>query len=1082
MVVCSFYLQGRCRFGDKCWNEHPRDGGGSSRHYQQQSSGRPSDSWGHSTQRYVQPSTFSKSTSWTKQDSSKPPLISFSGSGTRDDRSKNFQSEGATGFPSSQNRFSALSSNLQTRDSQADQGNVLEELRKDMESWESSGQWLFSVYTLSKEKRNVSGFTDLSPEELRLEYYTSHAEGNLQNYMNSVQQLANQQKQRIFELKNPSASCKTALVNELTSAATNVTHTQLGGLQKPTFGSSSFSSGSRAPDAASFSFKPDTAPIQSSGMQSSMNSTGFQGFGGKSASSSGFGDRVASAAASFSFAKTTASSVVSSAVPGFGITTAAPSFGASSNTGFGKTPGFGGNSIPAATPGFGAVSSTASVFGASSSATAPGFGGSSATAVPSFGGGFSTAAASSVGSMVTSVRDLFKSGTSSSGSSSTFGQPSGPSANNTLLSSSVNDSTTTSDLFTPRSDLSSEDLKQFEAKQFTLGNIPLLPPPEDLLPSHSLGRMKHFVVGYVVLLFLFCVLSGIQAVKRFQDVMVLGRQSAHVSHHNRIHVSPGSNSWDEKLYPSWKAGDARWDNCWKGGKVTALLTSDSPALIGSNVTFAVNLQFPRCQKEDENGDIVYERQCRNDSATYQDQYIYNWTKWIDFCNEGNCSFNNKFPDGKPFPYQHDWRRRNFIYIFQTLGQYFQQTGRSSAALSINTTNITVGPQIMEVSVYRRGYRRHYPVAKASGMYIVTDQIPFYVNISQKNDRNSSDNIFIKDSPITFDVKIHDPSNYLNKSVLSFQWNFGDGSGSFVSNNPLSSHNYTLLGNFSLNLTIKAAIPGPCKPFTSTQFTPTTLSPTTLASTTHNTTNNHTEGQSTETAALFTTGILPTTRPYITTPSKTTAFTTEVHTTPSAGCFIYRYGYYKANITIVDGILQVNIIEMTNVQVFTSQVENALVDFVVTCQGSLPTDACTVISDFTCMVPQNMVCDQVPSAADQCLLTLRRAFAEPGTYCVNITLRDDASLALASTLVSVSGRKGSQWTVQAVLIPLGLVALIAAVIGTLLYRKYKVYRPVTSTEDRSGDRSLRVYFSQIKTAFFQGNNERDPLLKTKPGII
>lgn len=28
MTVCNFFLQGRCRYGEKCWNEHPRGGGG----------------------------------------------------------------------------------------------------------------------------------------------------------------------------------------------------------------------------------------------------------------------------------------------------------------------------------------------------------------------------------------------------------------------------------------------------------------------------------------------------------------------------------------------------------------------------------------------------------------------------------------------------------------------------------------------------------------------------------------------------------------------------------------------------------------------------------------------------------------------------------------------------------------------------------------------------------------------------------------------------------------------------------------------------------------------------------------------
>ena len=27
-TVCQHFLKGYCRFGDKCWNEHPRGGGG----------------------------------------------------------------------------------------------------------------------------------------------------------------------------------------------------------------------------------------------------------------------------------------------------------------------------------------------------------------------------------------------------------------------------------------------------------------------------------------------------------------------------------------------------------------------------------------------------------------------------------------------------------------------------------------------------------------------------------------------------------------------------------------------------------------------------------------------------------------------------------------------------------------------------------------------------------------------------------------------------------------------------------------------------------------------------------------------
>ncbi|NXF94214.1 QNR71 protein, partial [Eubucco bourcierii] len=123
--------------------------------------------------------------------------------------------------------------------------------------------------------------------------------------------------------------------------------------------------------------------------------------------------------------------------------------------------------------------------------------------------------------------------------------------------------------------------------------------------------------------------------------------------------------------------------------------------------------------------------------------------------------------------------------------------------------------------------------------------------------------------------------------------------------------------------------------------------------------------------------------------------------PDGGCHIYRNGYYRNDISVVEGILEVNIIQMTNIQMTASQAENSLVDFVVTCQGSLPTDVCTVVSDPTCQVSRSMVCDPI-AVTDECLLTIRRAFEEPGTYCINITLGDDTSQALASALISVNG--------------------------------------------------------------------------------
>lgn len=76
--------------------------------------------------------------------------------------------------------------------------------------------------------------------------------------------------------------------------------------------------------------------------------------------------------------------------------------------------------------------------------------------------------------------------------------------------------------------------------------------------------------------------------------------------------------------------------------------------------------------------------------------------------------------------------------------------------------------------------------------------------------------------------------------------------------------------------------------------------------------------------------------------------------------------------------------------------------------SLPTDVCTAVSDPTCQVSQGVVCDPVV-ITDECLLTIRRAFDEPGTYCINITLGDDTSQALASALISVNrGESAQSW--------------------------------------------------------------------------
>ncbi|XP_036309608.1 transmembrane glycoprotein NMB [Pipistrellus kuhlii] len=556
--------------------------------------------------------------------------------------------------------------------------------------------------------------------------------------------------------------------------------------------------------------------------------------------------------------------------------------------------------------------------------------------------------------------------------------------------------------------------------------------------------------------FLGCLLLAaggpLAAAKRFHDVLGNERTSAHMREHNQLNGwSSDENDWNERLYPVWKRGDPRWEKSWRGGQVKAVLTSDSPALVGSNITFVVNLVFPRCQKEDADGNIVYEKNCTDGAGPSADPYVYNWTAWAEDADGGNGSSHSygEFPDGRPFPHHHRRRHRHhhggskcgFVYVFHTLGQYYQKLGRSSASISINTTNVTLGPQVMEVAVYRRDGRAYAPVAEAKDVYLVTDQILVFVNMSQKNDRNASDETFLRDIPILFNVLIHDPSHFLSGSIISYRWNFGDNTGLYISNHRTLNHTYVFNGTFSVNLTVQAAVPGPCPS--------------------------------------------PTPRPPKPTPSlpPTGDGLLELREGLDEDCRIDRYGHFRAVLTIVEGILEASIVDVTEVLPPLPPPEDPLVDFLVACEGTMPTEVCTVVSDPSCQLAQNTVCSPAEAAAGAaCLLTVRRAFRSPGTFCVNLTLGDDASLALASTLVSVRGRRpGSPARMAGGALAAGCVAALVAVIALVVHRKRKEYKPIDNSAGVRG-KGLTVFLEHAKVKFLPGSREKDPLLKNQPGLL
>ncbi|XP_009000533.1 nucleoporin NUP42 isoform X2 [Callithrix jacchus] len=376
MAICQFFLQGRCRFGDRCWNEHPgaRGAGG----------GR------------------------------QPPQQQLSGASTN--RNK--------GFGLSENPFASLSP-----EEQKDEKKLLEGIVKDMEVWESSGQWIFSVYSPVKKKPNISGFTDISPEELRLEYHNFLTSNNLQSYLNSVQHLINQWRNRVNELKSLNISTKVALLSDVKDGVNQAASAfGFGSSQAATFVSPGFPvNNSSSDNAQNFSFKTNSGfAAASSGSPAVLGS------------SPAFG------------AVASASSAISTSAPAFGfgkpeITSAASfSFKSPADSSFGS-PGFSG--LP------------------TSLATGP----VSASVPPAFGGGSSVAGFGSPGSH----------------SHTAFSKPSNDTFGNSSISTSFSAPgsivATDNVLFTPRDKLTVQELEQFQSKKFTLGKIPLKPPPLELL-------------------------------------------------------------------------------------------------------------------------------------------------------------------------------------------------------------------------------------------------------------------------------------------------------------------------------------------------------------------------------------------------------------------------------------------------------------------------------------------------------------------------------------------------------------------------------------------------------------------------
>ncbi|XP_005041060.2 PREDICTED: nucleoporin-like protein 2 [Ficedula albicollis] len=226
-----------------------------------------------------------------------------------------------------------------------------------------------------------------------------------------------------------------------------------------------------------------TQPAPAFGMGGQQTSSfGLSSFPVSSSSSS------STSASSFSFKAS--SSLISSASPG-----SSPAAGSSSAAA--NPPAFGTTSSPSApqSAGFGsAAAPSAASFSFKAAATAGGFG------TCGFSGFGSASAVNSASTTVLPAFGAFSApvGSSASPSSSAlFGQSA--SASGHAVTSASAAATSSEKLFTPKSELSAEEWQQFEAKEFTIGKIPLKPPPLELLNAFDLVSLFRNVVNFYFL-------------------------------------------------------------------------------------------------------------------------------------------------------------------------------------------------------------------------------------------------------------------------------------------------------------------------------------------------------------------------------------------------------------------------------------------------------------------------------------------------------------------------------------------------------------------------------------------------------
>lgn len=224
MPVCKFYLKGNCKYGDRCFNDHPRHLGAKNERRDQYDDGWRDNSWGgnkhqqNHEQRYQSPMT-QRTDQWHGNYSTGGSRTNSRNHGegynyhhthhdsntsdrqhgyrtSHDDKyhwSKNQQQQQIV----SGNRFDKL------RDESgpgAQIDAVMETIKSDIKTWASSSMWPFSCYSHTKGNACIDGLPDVSPEEMRVVFLLHQQQ--YQSVWNELEANYCKRKDELFEMSD----------------------------------------------------------------------------------------------------------------------------------------------------------------------------------------------------------------------------------------------------------------------------------------------------------------------------------------------------------------------------------------------------------------------------------------------------------------------------------------------------------------------------------------------------------------------------------------------------------------------------------------------------------------------------------------------------------------------------------------------------------------------------------------------------------------------------------------------------------------------------------------------------------------